>query len=441
MYWNREMECMPAEERKTLQLERLQGLVRRVYENVPHYQRVLREAGIRPGDIKSLDDLAHLPFTTKDDLRRTYPFGLFATPLANTVRVHASSGTTGKPTVVGYTRKDIDTWSEVMARTLMCAGVKDDDIIQIAYGYGLFTGGLGVHYGAEKVGATVVPISVGNTKRQIMLMEDFGTTALACTPSYALHLSEVLEEMGTDRSRIRLRVGVFGAEPWSPQMAREIEKKLNVVAIDIFGLSEIIGPGVASECLYNTGLHIFDDHFLPEIIDPATGAQLPPGEEGELVITTLTKEAFPLIRYRTRDIAALYVEPCPCGRTHVRMSKVMGRTDDMLIIRGVNVFPSQIESVLLEIGHAEPHYLLVVDRKGPLDHLEVWVEVSESFFRDEVRHLESLGKTIKREIEGTLGIGVEVRLVEPKTIERSQGKAKRVVDKRDLPGKNKPKEG
>lgn len=436
MYWNEEMECMPPEQRRKLQLERLQNLVRRVYENVPHYQRVLREAGIRPGDVQSLDDLAHLPFTTKDDLRRTYPFGLFATPLQNTVRVHASSGTTGKPTVVGYTRQDVDTWSEVMARTLSCAGTKQDDVVQIAYGYGLFTGGLGVHYGAEKIGATVVPVSVGNTKRQIMLIQDFGTTVLACTPSYALHLAEVLEESGADRSRIRLRVGVFGAEPWTQQLGREIENKLNVVAIDIFGLSEIIGPGVASECLYNAGLHIFDDHFLPEIIDPETGRQLPPGEEGELVITTLTKEAFPLIRYRTRDITKLFVEPCPCGRTHVRMSKIMGRTDDMLIIRGVNVFPSQVESALLEISQAEPHYLLVVDRSGPLDQLEIWVEVSEKVFADEVRRLEALGKTIQREIEGTLGIGVKVKLVEPKTIERSQGKAKRVVDKRDVCNKN-----
>lgn len=432
MYWNRETECMPIEQRRELQLTRLQNLVRRVYENVPHYQRLLRETGIHPGDIQSLDDLAHLPFTTKDDLRRTYPFGLFATPLQNTVRLHASSGTTGKPTVVGYTRQDVDTWSEVMARTLTCAGAKQDDVIQIAYGYGLFTGGLGVHYGAEKIGGTVIPVSVGNTKRQIMLMQDFGTTVLACTPSYALHLAEVLEELNIDRSRIRLRVGVFGAEPWTRQLGREIEKKLNIVAIDIFGLSEIIGPGVASECLYNTGLHIFDDHFLPEIIDPETGKQLPPGQEGELVITTLTKEAFPLLRYRTRDLTTLHEEPCPCGRTHIRMSKIMGRADDMLIIRGVNVFPSQIESVLLEIGQAEPHYLLVVDSKGPLDQLEVWIEVSEKVFADEVRRLETLGKTIQQEIESTLGIGVKVKLVEPKTIERSQGKAKRVIDKRDL---------
>lgn len=431
MYWNKDMECMPVEQRKKLQGERLQKLTRRVYELVPHYRKAFRETGISPENVRSTADLAHLPFTTKEDLRNTYPFGLFATPLKKTVRVHASSGTTGKPTVVGYTRQDIELWSEVMARTLTCAGTTEDDVVQIAYGYGLFTGGLGVHYGAEKVGATVVPISVGNTKRQIMLMEDFGTSVLACTPSYALHLADVLEEI-PDRSRIRLRVGVFGAEPWTKQLAREIEKKLNIVAIDIFGLSEIIGPGVGSECLYNNGLHIFDDHFLPEIIDPKTGEQLPPGEEGELVVTTLTKEAFPLIRYRTRDITALYEEPCPCGRTHIRMGKIRGRTDDMLIIRGVNVFPSQIESVLLEMGHAEPHYLLVVDREGPMDRLEVWVEISEKLFADEVRRLETLEKNTQREIEGTLGIGVKVRLVEPRTIERSQGKAKRVIDKRDL---------
>lgn len=432
MYWNREYECMPFERRRELQLERLQSLVTRVYENVPHYQRVFRAMGIRPGDIRSLDDLKTLPFTTKDDLRRAYPFGLFATPLKNIVRVHASSGTTGKPTVVGYTREDVDVWSEVAARTLACAGVTSDDIVQIAYGYGLFTGGLGVHYGAEKLGATVVPISVGNTKRQVMLMQDFGTTVLACTPSYALHLAEVMQETIDDPSRIRLRIGVFGAEPWTYALGREIEEKLGIIAIDIFGLSEIIGPGVAAECPYNTGLHIFDDHFLPEVIDPETGEPLPYGEKGELVITTLTKVGFPLIRYRTRDITVLHPEPCPCGRTHVRMSRVMGRTDDMLIVRGVNIFPSQVESALLECGQLEPHYQLVVDRKGTLDTLEIMVEVSEQVFADEVRGLEKLEKSIQREIEGTLGISVKVTLVEPKTIERSQGKAKRIVDRREV---------
>ncbi|MDI6709071.1 MAG: phenylacetate--CoA ligase [Bacillota bacterium] len=426
------MECLPAGERRKIQLERLQALVRRVYETVPHYQRALREHGLRPGDIKSLDDLPRLPFTTKDDLRAGYPFGLFAARLKDIVRIHASSGTTGKPTVVGYTRADIETWSEVMARSLSAAGVGADDVIQNAYGYGLFTGGLGLHYGSEKVGATVIPMSVGNTRRQVMLMGDFGVTALACTPSYALHLAEVIDDLEVERSRLRLRVGIFGAEPWSTNLGREIEKKLGIVAMDIYGLSEIMGPGVAMECPYKQGLHVWDDHFLPEIIDPETGEPLPYGEKGELVITTLTKEGFPLLRYRTRDVTILHDEPCPCGRTHVRMERIMGRTDDMLIIRGVNVFPSQVESALLEAGQAEPHYLLVVDRSGPLDYLEIWVEVSERYFADEVRELERLEQAFKRAIESILGISVKIKLVEPKTIERSQGKAKRVVDRRDV---------
>jgi len=432
LYWKEELECMPVAERRKLQLARLQAQVKRVYETVPYYQRRLRERGIDPTRIKSLDDLAYLPFTTKDDLRQTYPFGLFARPMSDIVRLHASSGTTGKPTVVGYTQQDIETWADLMARALVCAGVGPDDIIQNAYGYGLFTGGLGIHYGAEKLGATVVPISAGNTKRQVMLMQDFGVTVLSCTPSYALHLAEVMQENGIDASHLRLRIGIFGAEPWSVSMAHEIEHKLNLMALDIYGLSEIMGPGVAMECPYKNGLHIFDDHFLPEIINPEMGEQLKPGEEGELVITTLTKEGIPLIRYRTRDVAVLYDDPCPCGRTHVRISRILGRTDDMLIIRGVNVFPSQIEHVLLEMGQTEPHYLLVVDRKGPLDCLEVWVEVSERLFADEVRRLEELEQAIRREIESTLGIAVKVRLVEPKTIERSQGKAKRVVDRREV---------
>lgn len=432
MYWSEELECMPVTERRKLQLRRLQAQVKRVYETVPYYQRRFREYGIDPTRLRSLDDLVRLPFTTKEDLRQTYPFGLFARPIGEIVRIHASSGTTGKPTVVGYTKQDIDTWADLMARALVCAGVGPDDIIQNAYGYGLFTGGLGIHYGAEKLGATVVPISVGNTKRQIMLMRDFGVTVLTCTPSYALHLAEVMQEGGVDAQDLRLRVGVFGAEPWSVNMAHEIERKLNLIALDIYGLSEIMGPGVAIECPYKNGLHIFDDHFLPEIIDPETGEQLPPGKEGELVLTTLTKEGIPLIRYRTRDITVLYDDPCPCGRTHVRISRILGRTDDMLIIRGVNVFPSQIEHALLELGQTEPHYLLVVDKKGPLDYLEVWVEVSERLFADEVRRLEELEHAIQREIESTLGISVKVRLVEPKTIERSQGKAKRVVDRREV---------
>lgn len=430
--WNPEVERMPREKLRELQLQRLKETVHRVYTRVPHYQAKFQEAGLEPGDIKSLDDLVRLPFTTKEDLRNNYPFGLFAVPLREIVRVHASSGTTGKPTVVGYTRRDIDTWSEVMARTLGMVNTTPDDVVQVAYGYGLFTGGLGLHYGAERTGAVVIPISGGNTKRQIMLMQDFGTTVLCCTPSYALYIAEVLRESGIPRETLKLRAGLFGAEPWSDNMRREIEDKLKIDAVDIYGLSEVIGPGVASECLNKDGLHICEDHFIPEVIDPATGEVLPPGQYGELVFTTITKEGFPVIRYRTRDITRLLDAPCPCGRTHIRMSRITGRTDDMLIIRGVNVFPTQIESVLLSIGQTEPHYLLVVDREKALDTLEVWVEVSEDLFRDEVRGLEELERRIHDEIESVLGISVKVRLVEPKTIQRSEGKAKRVWDKRDL---------
>ncbi|MEW6191789.1 MAG: phenylacetate--CoA ligase [Bacillota bacterium] len=430
--WNPEVERMPREKLRELQLQRLKETVHRAYTRVPYYRAKFQEAGLEPGDIKSLDDLVRLPFTLKDDLRNNYPFGLFAVPLREIVRVHASSGTTGKPTVVGYTRRDIDTWSEVMARTLGMVNTTPDDVVQVAYGYGLFTGGLGLHYGAERTGAAVIPISGGNTKRQIMLMQDFGTTVLCCTPSYALYIAEVLRESGIPRETLKLRAGLFGAEPWSDNMRREIEDKLKIDAIDIYGLSEVIGPGVASECLNKDGLHICEDHFIPEVIDPATGEVLPPGQYGELVFTTITKEGFPVIRYRTRDITRLLDAPCPCGRTHIRMSRITGRTDDMLIIRGVNVFPTQIESVLLSIGHTEPHYLLVVDREKALDTLEVWVEVSEDLFRDEVRGLEELERRIHDEIESVLGISVKVKLVEPKTIQRSEGKAKRVWDKRDL---------
>ncbi|ACX51338.1 Phenylacetate--CoA ligase [Ammonifex degensii KC4] len=430
--WNPKAECLSREELEELKLERLKSTVRHAYENVPFYRRKFQEAGIKPEDIRSLEDIRHLPFTTKEDLRENYPFGLFAVPLKEIVRIHASSGTTGKPTVVGYTREDIEVWSEVMARTLGMANASSEDVVQIAYGYGLFTGGLGVHYGAEKIGCTVIPTSGGNTKRQIMLMRDFGTTILCCTPSYACYLAEVMAELGVSPRELKLRAGLFGAEPWSEGMRREIESNLGIEALDIYGLSEIIGPGVAAECLCKEGLHIWEDHFLPEVIDPATGEPLPPGEEGELVFTTLTKRGFPVIRYRTRDISFLLPEPCACGRTHIRMGRVKGRTDDMLIIRGVNVFPSQIEEVLLSLGYTEPHYLLVVDRERRLDVLEVWVEVSEDIFRDEVRGLEELEEKIRREIEAVLGIAVKVRLVEPKTIQRSEGKAKRIVDRRDL---------
>jgi len=430
MIWNEEMECMPVQERRALQFYRLRSAIRRAYERIPAYKKKFDAQGLEPDDIRQLEDLAKLPFTTKDDLRENYPFGMFAVPMEKIVRVHSSSGTTGKPVVVGYTREDIDLWSETMARTLCCAGGTQNDIIQIAYGYGLFTGGLGVHYGAEKLGATVVPISGGNTQRQVMIMQDFGVTLLACTPSYALFIAETAEEMGVDLKTLKLRAGVFGAEPWSGEMRVEIEKRLYCKAIDIYGLSEIIGPGVSSECEEQNGLHVFDDHFYPEIIDPATGNPLPPGEKGELVFTCMTKAAFPVIRFRTRDISRLIPDPCPCGRTHIRMERVTGRTDDMLIIRGVNVFPSQIETVLFQTQGVEPHYLIIVDKRGVMDELTIQVEVEEKIFSDEIRRLEELQQRIAKEIEATLGLSAKVQLVEPKTIERSMGKAKRVIDRR-----------
>lgn len=429
-YWNQTCECMSREKMKKLQSERLINTVKLVYQNVPHYRNKMQEAGLLPEDIHSVDDLHKLPFTYKQDLRDTYPYGLFAAPLSEIVRIHASSGTTGRQTVVGYTRRDITTWQEVMARTLTAAGADNKSFIQVAYGYGLFTGGLGVHYGAERIGASVIPISGGNTKRQIQIMKDFGTTLLACTPSYALYIAETLEEMNIDKNELKLKSGVFGAEPWTENMRKQIESKLGIKAFDIYGLSEVIGPGVAYECECQNGLHICEDHFIPEIIDPETGEVLPEGSSGELVFTTITKEGLPLIRYRTRDISSLTFEKCECGRTNVRMSKPCGRTDDMLIIRGVNVFPSQIESVLLEIGNTAPHYLLIVDRVGKMDSLEILVEMSESMFSDQVKRIEDLERKIRNEIESTLGISAKIRLVEPKTIERSEGKAKRVIDKR-----------
>lgn len=431
-YWNPTYECMSREEMTRVQTERLINTVKRVYHNVPFYRDKMQKKGIEPGDIRTLEDLKKLPFTYKQDLRDTYPYGMFAVPLSEIVRIHASSGTTGRQTVVGYTRRDIDTWAEVMARTLACAGASKESFIQVAYGYGLFTGGLGVHYGAERIGASVIPISGGNTKRQLQIMKDFGTTILACTPSYALFMAEEMEAAGIRREDLKIKAGVFGAEPWSANMRKEIEGRFGILAIDIYGLSEVIGPGVASECLCKCGLHIPEDHFIPEIIDPETEEILPPGSKGELVFTTVTKEGLPLIRYRTRDISSLNLEKCECGRTAVRMSKVTGRSDDMLIIRGVNVFPSQIESVLLEVGETAPHYLLIVDRIDNLDTLEVWVEMTPALFSDEVRRLEDIEKKIRKEIEGTLGISAKVRLVEPKSIERSEGKAKRVIDKRKL---------
>lgn len=428
--WNRHFECMDRDELKRVQSERLVETVERVYFNVPYYRHKMQEAGLGPEKIRSIDDLDKLPYTTKQDLRDNYPFGLFAVPMSEIVRIHASSGTTGKSTVVGYTRNDISTWSEVMARTLTSAGANRNDFIQIAYGYGLFTGGLGLHYGGEKIGASVIPISGGNTMRQIEIMRDFGSTVLACTPSYALYLAEAIQESGIDRSEFRLKAGVFGAEPWTENMRKEIEDKLKVKAIDIYGLSEVIGPGVASECQFQEGLHINEDHFYPEIIDPDTLKVLPEGTTGELVFTTLTKEGLPLIRYRTRDLTRITTSKCKCGRTLVRMDKCLGRSDDMLIIRGVNLFPSQLEHVLLEMSGIKPHYLLIVDRINNLDTLELRVEVDEAFFLDKISQLESLRKTISENLESSLGLSIKVTLVEPKMIERSEGKSKRVIDKR-----------
>ena len=428
--WNPHFECMDRNGISRIQGERLRETVERVYFNVPYYRNKMQEAGLGPESIQTIDDIVKLPFTTKQDLRDNYPFGLFAVPMSEIVRVHASSGTNGKPTVVGYTRNDISTWSEVMARTLTSAGANKNDFIQVAYGYGLFTGGLGLHYGGEKIGASVIPISGGNTVRQIQLMHDFGSTVLACTPSYALFLSEAIQESGIKREDLKLRVGVFGAEPWTENMRREIEDKLRIKAIDIYGLSEVIGPGVASECTIQEGLHINEDHFFPEVIDPKTLKVLPCGSTGELVFTTITKEGLPLIRYRTRDLTRLTYDKCKCGRTMVRMEKCLGRSDDMLIIRGVNLFPSQVESVLLEMNEIKPHYLLIVDRVNNLDTLELKVEVDEAFFQDKISQLETLRQKLQNNLESSLGLGIKVTLVEPKIIERSEGKAQRVIDKR-----------
>jgi len=431
---------------KRLQGERLVSLVERLYANVPLYKGRLDEAGVKPSDVKGIDDLARLPFTYKRDLRDTYPFGMFAVPLKEIVRIHASSGTTGKPTTVGYTRNDIDMWAEMMARTMAAAGVTSDDIVQNAYGYGLFTGGLGAHYGAERLGASVIPISGGNTQKQLMLMQDYGSTILCSTPSFALYIWDVAGEMGIDMASLPLRVGVFGAEPWSNAMRREIEQKLNITAIDIYGLSEIMGPGVSFECAQvQNGLHVNEDHFLAEIIDPKTGEPLGDGETGELVFTTLTKEGIPLLRYRTGDITRLNVDVCDCGRTFARMDRVSGRSDDMLIIRGVNVFPSQIESVLLMSPEVAPHYQLVVERQGSMDIMDVQVELTPEVFEDakgavltgderlaldEWEVLNSLKAKIKNNIKDIVGVTVSVAFKEPGTIERSEGKAKRVIDKR-----------
>ncbi len=432
MFWEPENECMSREDLEQLQLERLEATLNRVYLNVPFYHRKFKELDIDPESIRSLGDLRRLPFTTKNDLRDNYPYGLFAVPLREVVRIHASSGTTGMSTVVGYTKNDIKTWSNLVARVLTAGGVTKDDVVQIAFGYSLFTGGFGLHYGAERLGASVIPISSGNTARQIKIMQDFRTTALVCTPSYAMLIADTIHEMDIPISSLSLKYGLFGAEPWSEQMRQEIQDKLKIIATDNYGLSEVMGPGVAGECLERNGLHVNEDHFLVEVINPDTLEPVQPGEVGELVITTLTKEAFPVIRFRTRDLTRVMPDPCPCGRKTLRMQRVMGRTDDMLIIRGVNVFPSQIENVLMGVEGTEPHYQIVIDRKGALDEVTVMVEVSESIFFDEMKRQTELIGTIKKRLSAELNISVDVKLVEKKTLERAEGKAKRVLDLRKI---------
>jgi phenylacetate-CoA ligase len=426
-----EFETMDRSALEQLQLERLRNVLARVYANVELYRRKFDEAGFRPEQLETLDDLRRVPFTVKDDLRSAYPYGMFAVPMRDIVRVHSSSGTTGQITVVGYTRGDLDNWADLMARTYACAGATADDIIQVTYGYGLFTGGLGAHYGSERLGALTIPISGGNTTRQVQVLSDFGVTVLACTPSYALLIAETAEEMGIDVRSLPLRVGLFGAEPWSEGMREQIEERMGITAIDIYGLSEVMGPGVASECLAHDGLHVFEDHFLIEILDPDTLQPVPDGETGEVAFTTLTKQGIPVIRYRTRDISRIIPGECSCGRTFRRMERVTGRTDDMLIIRGVNVYPSQIEQVLMGIPGVAPHYQVILTKRGSMDQVEVHVEVSPEISFDEIRTLEALQRTVTGAIASVLAVSVKVRLVEPKSIQRSEGKAKRVVDKRD----------
>ena len=431
MIWNPMMETMPREQLRALQDERLKEVVRRVYENVPFYRHKMQEMGIAPKDIHGVEDIERLPFTEKQDLRDNYPFGLFAVPQSEITRIHASSGTTGKPSVAGYTSGDIDRWSELMARAMYSANVCKDDVVHVAYGYGLFTGGLGAHYGAERVGASVLPMSGGNTARQLMLMEDFGSTALCCTPSYALNLAEALENAGITMDRLKLHSGIFGAEPWTEDMRLRIEEKLGIDALNVYGLSEVMGPGVSMECMCKQGMHIWEDHFLPEVIGE-NGKSLPYGERGDLTFTTLTKKGMPLLRYRTHDLCVLTDEPCACGRTHVRMGRIMGRTDDMLIIRGVNVFPSQIEHALLQVKGIEPHYRIVVDRVGTLDTIEVQVELSPAMMSDTIRDMEKLERAITNSLASHALVHAQVKLCQPGTLPRSEGKAQRVEDRREV---------
>lgn len=430
--WDPAAETMPRPRLETLQLERLQQTLQRVYSQVPCYRDKFRQHGVTPDSVQSLADLAKLPFTTKEDLRQNYPYGMFAVPMRDVVRVHSSSGTTGKPTVVGYSRQDLNSWTELAARFMTAAGVTAEDIVHIAFGYGLFTGAFGLHYGAERLGASVIPISSGNTDRQIMIMQDYRSSALVCTPSYALTLADRLEARGISPEQLSLRWGLFGGEPWSEQMRREIETRLGILATDNYGLSEVMGPGVAGECACQQGMHIFEDHFIAEIIDPETQEVLPEGQVGELVLTSITKEAFPIIRYRTRDLTRLDKTPCNCGRTLVRMDKTKGRTDDMLIIRGVNVFPTQIEEVLFDAEGCEPHYQLIVDRQDNIDSLEVRVEVGEAIFFDEMKQQRAFVDTLEKRLLTILGVRAKVKLVEPRSIPRHEGKAQRVIDNRQL---------
>ena len=432
MYWQQEYECMDREELEILQLERLQATLNRVRKNVPFYRSRFESLGLEPEDIRTLDDFKQLPFTTKDDLRANYPYGLFAVPLREVVRLQASSGTTGKPTVVGYSRNDIRRWSNLVARILVAGGVTREDLVQIAFGYGLFTGGFGFHYGAEAIGASVIPVSSGGTRRQIFIMQDYRTTALVCTPSYALYLADTMEEMGININSLCLRWGLFGGEAWSEAMRQEIQDRLKIVATDNYGISEVMGPGIAGECQEQKGLHINEDHFLAEIINPATGQPVEPGQTGELVLTTLTKEAFPVIRFRTGDLTRLITDPCPCGRTFYRLNRILGRTDDMIIIRGVNVFPGQIESILLEIEGARPHYQIVLDREEHLDRATLLVEANEALLSDRMRETQELVGRIRKRLASELGVTFEVKLVEPKSLKSCGDKQKLVIDKRNF---------
>ena len=432
MIWNPNKECMPREQLRELQGKRLQKLVAYVYHNVPFYRHKMQEMDLMPDDIRSIDDIVKLPFTTKQDLRDNYPYGLMAAPKSEVVRVHASSGTTGNPTIVGYTRKDLAVWSEVMSRCLSAYGVTREDTFSVSYGYGLFTGGLGAHYGVENLGATVIPASTGNTEKHVRLIRDLKITGIACTPSYALYLAETVEKMGVSKDELSLRVGAFGAEPWTEHMRQEIQERLGLKGYNLYGLSEIMGPGVSCECEEQNGSHIHEDHFYPEIIDPNTLEPLLYGQQGELVFTTLTKEGMPLLRYRTKDLTSLMPGVCPCGRTSVRMTPIMGRSDDMLIIRGINVFPSQVESVILGMKEFEPRYMLVVDRINNLDTLQVQVEVRRDYFSDDISAMLNLKKALSDKLKSVLSISADVKLMEPNSIQRSQGKSQRVIDKRVL---------